>query len=101
MDKKKLEIDIGDIKLKNPIICGSAEHFIEKAGIMNAINMGAAAVVAKSSNESNAAKIQLDKTDYSLIDSKLDNINWKEKKDRYLTKQGSGEGNSIKSREIR
>ena len=81
MDKKKLEIDIGDIRLKNPIICGSAEHFIEKAGIMNAINMGAAAVVAKSSNESNAAKIQLDKTDYSLIDSKLDNINWKEKKD--------------------
>ena len=81
MDKKKLKIDIGDIKLKNPIICGSAEHFIEKAGIMNAINMGAAAVVAKSSNESNVAKIQLDKTDYSLIDSKLDNINWKEKKD--------------------
>ena len=81
MDKKKLKIDIGDIKLKNPIICGSAEHFIEKAGIMNAINMGAAAVVAKSSNESNVAKIQLDKTDYSLIDSKLDNINWNEKKD--------------------
>ncbi len=39
------------------------------AGIRAALNAGAGAVVAKSINESAAAKAQLDKTDYALINS--------------------------------
>ena len=76
MDKQNLKIKIGDLEFKNPLFCGSAEHFIEEAGIKKAVEEGAAVVVAKSTNESENAKIQLDKTDYALIDSSLNNISW-------------------------
>jgi len=76
MDKQNLKIKIGNLEFKNPLFCGSAEHFIEEAGIKKAIKKGAAVVVAKSTNESENAKIQLDKTDYALIDSSLNNISW-------------------------
>lgn len=76
MDKQNLKIKIGDLEFKNPLFCGSAEHFIEEAGIKKAVEEGAAVVVAKSTNESENAKTQLDKTDYALIDSSLNNISW-------------------------
>ena len=37
MDKQNLKIKIGDLEFKNPLFCGSAEHFIEEAGIKKAI----------------------------------------------------------------
>ena len=86
MNEKKLKVSIGKIELKNPLICGSGEHFIEEAGILKAIRMGAAVVVAKSTNESNAARRQLDKTDYSLIDNELRICDWQksDNKDKSL-----------------
>ena len=36
MDKQNLKIKIGDLEFKNPLFCGSAEHFIEEAGIKKA-----------------------------------------------------------------
>ena len=46
-----LTVKIGDISLKNPLICGSGEHFIELSGIDKALKAGAGAVVIKSTNE--------------------------------------------------
>jgi len=37
MDKQNLKIKIGDLEFKNPLFCGSAEHFIEEAGIKKAV----------------------------------------------------------------
>jgi len=64
----RLQTNIGRIRLKNPIICGSGEHTMNEAGIRAALASGAGAVVAKSTNESAAAKSQLDKTDYRVMD---------------------------------
>ncbi len=72
----KLSINIGNIELKNPLICGSGEHFIELDGIEKAFNAGAGAVVIKSTNESDAAKTQLDKTDYVMVDSDFKPLPW-------------------------
>ena len=52
MGNVKLNIDIGDLELKNPIICGSGEHLIEEAGILMALKSGASMVIVKSANES-------------------------------------------------
>lgn len=73
---KNLDVKIGSVRLKNPIICGSGEHFIELSGIEKAFDAGAAAVVAKSTNESVAAKEQLEKTDYALLDSNFRKLPW-------------------------
>lgn len=67
---------IGTIALKNPVICGSGEHTMTAEGIRAALAAGAAAVVAKSTNESGAAKTQLDKTDYALFDSRWNRLPW-------------------------
>ncbi|MDG1858798.1 MAG: hypothetical protein P8I94_06835, partial [Emcibacteraceae bacterium] len=71
-----LAVKIGNIPLKNPLICGSGEHFIELSGMERALKAGAAAVVIKSTNESDAAKEQLEKTDYALIDSNFNQLKW-------------------------
>ncbi|MAD28067.1 MAG: dihydroorotate dehydrogenase, partial [Woeseiaceae bacterium] len=68
MGNVKLNINIGDLELKNPIICGSGEHLIEEAGILMALKSGASMVIAKSANESESARKQLHKTDYAMID---------------------------------
>lgn len=72
----KLDVNIGNIPLKNPLICGSGEHFIELDGIERALKAGAAAVVIKSTNESIAAKEQLEKTDYILLNSNFEKQPW-------------------------
>lgn len=64
-----ISVDIGSVRLKNPLICGSGEHLIERAGIQAALEGGAAAVVMKSTNESLAAKEQLRRADYVFLDT--------------------------------
>ena len=83
MTDTRLKISLGSLSLKNPLICGSGEHLIEEAGIIKALKSGAAAVVAKSTNESKLARQQLDKTDYSLVSQNLTQQNWH--KDKGLT----------------
>lgn len=61
---------VGPTSLKNPIVCGSGEHVVSAAGIRAALEAGAAAVVAKSVNESAAARAQFDRADYALFDSR-------------------------------
>jgi dihydroorotate dehydrogenase len=71
-----LSTTIGRITLKNPIICGSGEHVMWAAGMRRALDAGAAAVVAKSVNESQAARDQLDRADYVLLDSRWRPLPW-------------------------
>lgn len=67
---------IGSVTLKNPIICGAGEHTMTAAGIRAALAAGASVVVAKSFNESEPARDQLDRTDYCLLDSHWRRLPW-------------------------
>jgi hypothetical protein len=68
-DDPRCHVSVGGLRLKNPLICGSGEHTITAAGMQALLQAGAAAVVAKSVNESEAARKQLDGTDYVLLDA--------------------------------
>ncbi|MGH9320293.1 MAG: dihydroorotate dehydrogenase, partial [Vicinamibacteria bacterium] len=70
------ETRIGAIQLKNPVLAGSGEHLIEEAGMRSAIDRGAACVFMKSTNESEAARAQLDRADYALVDSEWRRLPW-------------------------
>lgn len=70
------ETRIGRITLKNPVICGSGEHVMTEAGLRSALAAGVSAVVAKSVNETQAAKDQLDRTDYALLDGSWNRLKW-------------------------
>ena len=70
------ETRIGRITLKNPVICGSGEHVLTEAGLRSALAAGVGAVVAKSVNETQAAKDQLDRTDYALLDGDWNRLPW-------------------------
>jgi dihydroorotate dehydrogenase len=71
-----LSVRIGALTLRNPVIAGSGEHTMTAAGIRAALKAGAAAVVAKSGNESEAARRQLDGADYALLDSRWRSLPW-------------------------
>jgi dihydroorotate dehydrogenase len=70
------EVRLGGITLKNPVLAGSGEHLIEAAGIRSALDAGAACVFLKSTNESQAAREQLDRADYALLDSEWRELPW-------------------------
>jgi dihydroorotate dehydrogenase (NAD+) catalytic subunit len=72
----RLAVSIGNVKLKNPVIGGSGEATMTEGGIRAALRAGAGAVIAKSTNETDAAKRQLDHTDYMLLDSRWRPIEW-------------------------
>lgn len=71
-----LETSIGSLPLLNPIICSSGEHVMTASGIRAALRAGAAAVVAKSVNETEAAAAQLDIADYVALDRSLAVQSW-------------------------
>jgi dihydroorotate dehydrogenase (NAD+) catalytic subunit len=63
-----LAVRLGSLALKNPVVCASGEWTMTVDGLRAALEAGAAAVVAKSTNESEAAKRQLDGAAYLLLD---------------------------------
>jgi dihydroorotate dehydrogenase len=69
-------VSVGAIRLKSPLICGAGEHLMYAEGIRQALAAGAAAVVPKSANETEAGKRQLDSTDYALLDSEWRRLPW-------------------------
>ena len=71
-----LQVSIGAVALKNPVICASTEAVITRAGLRAALDAGAAAVVMKSTNESPAARRQLEQTDYALLDDDWRVLPW-------------------------
>ena len=66
-----LTVTAAGLELKNPLIAGSGEATMDAGGIRAALDAGAAAVVAKSTNESEAAKAQLEAAEYVLLDEEL------------------------------
>lgn len=72
----RLSVEVGGIRLANPVICGSGEHTITIGGVEAAVAAGAGAVVLKSVNESDAARHQLAHTDYALVDSLWNRLGW-------------------------
>lgn len=71
-----LSTRIGAVALKNPLIAASAEHLIDAAGVRQALQAGAGAVVVKSTNEVQAAKDQLDRAEYMVLDEQWQPVHW-------------------------
>jgi dihydroorotate dehydrogenase len=63
-----MHVEVAGIRLKNPLLCGAGEHVMTGEAIAAAIDAGVAAVVAKSANESVAARRQLRSAEYALLD---------------------------------
>src|SRR3954447_21008728 len=63
-----LRVSLGPLELRNPLICGSGEHVATLDALVAAVDAGAAAVVAKSANESEAARRQSDYATWVLLD---------------------------------
>jgi dihydroorotate dehydrogenase (NAD+) catalytic subunit len=70
------ETTVGRTTLKNPVIAGSAEHLIEADGVRRALASGAAAVVVKSTNETERGRDQLQRAEYMLLDDDWREIAW-------------------------
>jgi dihydroorotate dehydrogenase len=64
-----LRVSLAGVELKNPVICGSGERTMTAADLRAAVAAGVAAVVAKSVNESAAARAQLHASEYVAVDA--------------------------------
>ena len=69
-------VQVAGLELANPVIAGSGEATMTREGIMAALGAGAAAVVAKSVNESEDARRQLADADYLLLDEQWRPLPW-------------------------
>ena len=66
-----LRVTVAGLELRNPVVAGSCEATATREQIRACLDAGAAAVVAKSTNESDAAKAQLRTAEYVLLDEEL------------------------------
>lgn len=66
-----LGVTVAGLELTSPVIAGSGESTSSGDRIRACLDAGAAAVVAKSTNESEAAKAQLRAAEYVLLDEDL------------------------------
>jgi dihydroorotate dehydrogenase len=64
-----LAVRLGSLSLKGPVLCGAGEHVADEAGLRAAIDAGAAAVIAKSANESEDARRQWEAREQVLLDA--------------------------------
>ena len=71
-----LAVSAGPLTLKNPVLAASSEATIDAAGIEACLAAGAAAVVAKSVNESEAARRQLHAAEYVTLDDRHRVVEW-------------------------
>ena len=67
---------VGAVTLKNPLIAAAAEHLIEEAGVRRALRAGVGAVVVKSVNEREAAKDQLQRAEFAVLDAEWRPLPW-------------------------
>lgn len=72
----RLNVTVGRVELKNPIIAGSAEHLIDADGVRRALRAGVGAVIVKSINESDRGRDQLQRAEYMLFDDEWREIPW-------------------------
>jgi dihydroorotate dehydrogenase len=80
-----LSTRIGRIELRNPVIAGPADHFIDEAGVRRAIKAGVGAVVLKSVNETQNAKDQLQSAEYLALDEHWRPVPWGPQAPRSVT----------------
>ena len=73
---RDLSTAVGSLRLKNPFIAASGEHLIEADGVRAALLAGAAVVVIKSTNEVLAAKVQLERAQYAVLDERWNPVPW-------------------------
>lgn len=73
---RDMSVQIGDLRLKNPLIAGAGEHLIEISGVRSALKAGAGVVVMKSINEVEAGKEQLAKAEYAVLDEHWKRCDW-------------------------
>src|ERR1700716_224108 len=66
----RLRTSVGTVELKNPLIAAAAEHLIDAEGV------GVGAVVVKSTNESQAARDQLQRAEYMVLDEAWRPVPW-------------------------
>lgn len=69
-------VRLGGVRLINPVIIGAGDHVMTAGALRAALATGVGAVVAKSINESEAAKRQLDGSDHVLLDSQWNRLPW-------------------------
>ena len=72
----RLATTVGSVRLKNPLIAAAAEHLIDADGVRRALAAGVSAVVVKSANESQAAKDQLQRAEYMVLDDTWRPVPW-------------------------
>jgi dihydroorotate dehydrogenase len=63
-----LQMRLGPLTLSNPVICGAGEHVASRESLMAAIDAGAAAVIAKSANETEAGRQQSEVAESTFLD---------------------------------
>jgi dihydroorotate dehydrogenase (NAD+) catalytic subunit len=67
MPAPDLGVQLGSLSLRSPVICGAGEHVADESALRAAVDAGAAAVVAKSANESEEARRQWDVREQVLL----------------------------------
>jgi dihydroorotate dehydrogenase (NAD+) catalytic subunit len=72
----RLRTKVGAVELKNPLIAAAAEHLIDAGGARRALVAGVGAVVVKSTNESQAARDQLQRAEYMVLDDAWRPVPW-------------------------
>ena len=82
---ERLQTRIGRTALKNPLIAAAAEHMIDENGVRRAILAGAGAVVVKSTNESPAAKDQLQRAEYVTLGADWEPVSWDKEAPAHVT----------------
>jgi dihydroorotate dehydrogenase (NAD+) catalytic subunit len=63
-----LGVELAGLRLANPVICGAGEATATAGALRALVDAGAAAVVAKSANESPSARAQLAAAEYVALD---------------------------------
>jgi dihydroorotate dehydrogenase len=71
-----LRTRVGRTELRNPVIAGPADHFIDEDGVRRALRTGVGAVVLKSVNETQNAKDQLESAEYVALDEHWRPVPW-------------------------
>src|SRR3954454_17484300 len=64
----ELAVQLGPLSLRHPVVCGSGGHVSSLDQLKAAVDAGAAAVVAKSANESEAGRRQADASARVFVD---------------------------------
>lgn len=84
----ELAVQLGPIRLAHPVLAGAGEHLVDEEQLRAAVDAGAAAVVAKSANETPEGRAQWQAAEHVTLDER-----W-----RAAARPTAGPGSSILNR---